>query len=739
MRDADGKLLGSVTFRPAPIGAGGFVTGMDISADGTRMVHWADVFNGYIRDEGDDQWKLLLRQDNLPTADYDPKPATPTSDAGVFSARIAPSDKNVIYCSYNGLIYKTVDGGARWNRTRFTPRYQMSNFGAQRRFNRTIDVHPTDSETVIVGTNADGAYYTVDGGKSWATISVPGTVDYVSVAKGKLLVAFDPGAPTTVYVHVSGVGLYRSTTGVAGTFSAVPDSPSSISCLMPTANGDIWMCQYRVDVYATAFAHPLQKLSRSGAWTRTTPLPWPDQVAVDPNDPRHIIVMDENGQLVQTRDGGASWQDFSATKRRGSGEIAWLSNNDKPMFPSMLLFDPVVPNKLWMTDGVGISWCNPPASDATLWTWHDHSKGNEELVGTAAFSFPGIESPFLLFWDKPIWRLDHDRAWDNGWAYPMAQGAEMNLGTVSIAHCLDQSIDDPYYLVAVVGQAGNMNGYSEDGGRNWTLLPDTLPADAKLAGGWIAVSNRDNIVYCPANNGNAVYSKDGGQSWRYISLGGHERVNGWLNAYYVVRQCVTSDKTRPGVFACVVNNIRPNGEDGPRDIAGIWVTTDGGDHWTRKYTGVVNAGTEVSVSMDQFWQARLSYVPEFTGELLYAQFLPQNTGNKLLWSRDDGATWKDMNSRVREVTAYGFGKPAPGKTRPTLFLAAKVNGVKGIYMSTDWLATVPALIEHLPNGSLCQHSWIEGDRHIFGRCYVMLSGNGAAISDYGKQIRLSAG
>lgn len=733
-------LPGEIVFRPAPIGAGGFVIGMDISADGSRMVHWTDVFNGYIRDAGADQWQLLLRPDNFPASEYDPMPTTPTTDAGVYAARIAPSNRDVIYCSFNGFIYRTADGGRGWARTGFTPRYQMSNLGAQRRFNRTIDVHPTDPDTLIVGTNSDGAYYSTDGGRNWATITLPGTADYASIAKGKLLVAFDPGDPTHVYVHVSGVGLYRSTSGVSAAFEAVADSPRSISCLMPMASGDIWMCEYRIDIYQTPFRAPLRKLSRAGGWTSMRPMAWPDQVAVDPRDPRHIVVMGENGELAQTRDGGATWRDFTGAKRRGDGEIGWLSNNDKPMYVSMLQFDPAVPNRLWMTDGVGISWSTPPAGEANDWVWHDRGKGDEALVGTTAFSFPGIEAPFLLFWDKPIWRLDQDRAWSNNWSYPLQPGEQTNLGMVTIGHCLDQAIDDPDYLVAVVGQANNMNGYSEDGGRNWRRFPNSLPGDANLAGGWMAVSNRDNMVYCPGNNGKAVYSKDGGKSWSYVSFGGHASIGEWVNAYYVVRQCVTADKGRPGVFACLVNNISHEGgiDRAGRDIVGVWVTEDGGVTWARRFEGVVNTGSSVSVSTDQFWQARLCYVPGCPRELLYAQYGPQNFGNKLLWSRDDGASWTDMNNHVREVRAYGFGKPAPGQTRPTLFLGAKVRGVKGIYMSTDWLATDPVLIAAWPNGSFCGYSWIEGDRHKFGRCYVMMGGNGAAMSDYRLRIRLKA-
>lgn len=96
MLGADGKPVGSFEFRQAPLGAGGFVTGVDISTDGSRMIHWTDAWNGYIRDKGADRWDLLLRADNMIRAEWSDFGRSPSHDNGVYAGRIAPSNKDVI-------------------------------------------------------------------------------------------------------------------------------------------------------------------------------------------------------------------------------------------------------------------------------------------------------------------------------------------------------------------------------------------------------------------------------------------------------------------------------------------------------------------------------------------------------------------------------------------------------------------------------------------------------------------
>jgi hypothetical protein len=732
MRNADGDLIGSFDFRKAPLGAGGFVTGLDISADGTRMVHWTDVCNGYIRNAGDTQWAEMLRLDTLQQAEYDPFPYNVTETLGgrkaMYSARIAPSDKDRIYCVFNAYVFKSTDGGASYIRTALAKKKSYPGSGASRRFNLTLDVHPTDPDIVIFGTSNDGVHYSTDGGTTWGSVAgLPATINDNEGVAGKYLVGFDPGQPATVYIFAFGTGLYRSTTGVSGTFTAVDGAPTRASNMIITPAGVVYLCEYRT---GPTIIDALKKMTRAGTWSTIAGSDGADQVAVNPNDANHIVWMNENGGFFQTRDGGATRTSHAIY--RADGETKWFSNRTKPMYPAQLMFDPVVADKLWVAEGIGVSFCTPPTGTDTV-QWHDFSNGNEELVPMFSMTRPGQSVPILTCWDKPIWRLEDTRKWTNSWSYPVPAGETFAQGTVTIGHVVDWAIDDPEFLAAVVGQGGRYNGFSNDFGRTWTKFatdPGFTP------GGCLAVSTRDNIVVCPSNNGGAYYTKDGGVTWDPVSIMGHAPVTHWASAYYVGRVNITADKERPGVFACFINNIVPDSIPNVtgRDNCGVWRSTDGGETWTARKTGVIH-GSGGGKGQLQFWQAKLLYIPGYSGELLYADGI--DAGNPLVWSQDDGLTWTDVRSTVRKVRSFGFGKPAPGQSRPTVFLNCLVNGVQGIYMSTDWFATDPQLLTRFPDDSIADPVDVNGDLNVFGRCFVGLGGRGFAMCEYGKRFTLT--
>lgn len=709
-----GRPLGTFAWRRAPIPAGGFVTGLDMAADGSRMIHWTDVFNGYIRDAGEDAWKLLLRRDTLAKAEYDPRPRTATTHDGVFAGRIAPSDKDVIYVSWNGFVFRSADGGARFARTALPARRMQSNLGPQRRFNRCLDVHPTDANRVVVGTSNDGVHYTLDGGATWGAIAVPPAAQ-TARHEGKYLVAFGPGE--AVYVHVPGSGLFRSTAGPQGAFAKV-GGPLTASCLVVSRAGAVYACEYRT---GSSTAPDALKRFDGTTWTA---LPCPaDQVAVDPFDERHLFAVGENligGNPVIRRslDGGATWTAHRFT--RGSGEVGWLSNRRLASFPAQIVFDPAVRGKLWMADGVGVTWSMAPAP-GTVWALHDHSNGNAELLGTATVSIPG-NPPILCFWDKPLWRLEDDRSPTNMWSYPVAPGKPFSDNTVTVGYGVDHAADDPTFLVAVAGQGSNLNGFSTDAGRTWTEF-STKPAAPFKFGGAVAVGTRRNFIILSSDGGSGAYTLDGGLTWQPVSFDGHDPVMNWNSAYYVNRLNIAADKTRPGVFAALVHNVRelPGG-----DCAGLWLTKDGGKTWEPRFRGVIH-GAEGSQA--QFWQCRLRYVPGFPGELLYADG-DGNPGNRLVWSQDDGAAWANVHPGIRNVTSFGFGKAAPGRDRPAVYFHGTVNGVAGVYASFDWFATDPILLSAAPLETISSIGDVTGDLNIAGRCYVMIGGNGAAICDY---------
>jgi hypothetical protein len=726
------------SFVPAPIGAGGgFVTGVDIASDGSRMVCNTDVFNGYIREAGDAAWRHLLRQDNLPAADYDPRPAhghvlraksAAGANNGSYCTRIAPSDPRTIYTAWNGLLYRSDDAGASFRRTALPPKAFLADTGPSRRFNRSIDIHPRDPARLLVGTNGDGCYASGDGFQTFQRLELPDTANDFSGTPGRYLVAW--GKDGSAWVHVFGVGLYHSAAGIGGQF-LFAGGPATASCLVVAADGAVYVCQFRTS--ATQIPDALHVL-RDGTWRRAPGTLNADQVAVSPFDPLHLVWVNENGgEWWQSRDGGASSTDFG-NEQRGQGESDWLSNSDKALFPAQLLFDPVREGRLWIAEGVGINYCDLPATPGRPVIVQDFNAGISEFVATCGLSAAAQATTLLGVMDKGVWQVT-DTA-NNGWTYSPPLGRTVNTSAIAHLRSIDNALDDPDFVVGLFQQDGG-NGWSEDWGRSFTAFPPPAGRPGWAPGGDCAVSTRDNILIAEGNRGGAWWTKNGGrrsEDWHPVSFGGYSPVTEWLNAYYVHRDCITADKTRPGVFAALVNNIyklADNSDAIGRDIAGLWLNRNGGEgDWEQRIKGTIAALGSQQHSRSQFWQARLAYVPGHSGELLYANCEGSNRYDQLLWLQDDGARVRGLPAY--RLSAFDFGMPAPGSTRPAVYFYGLSGGIQGLFVSFDWFATKPLLISRFPNNSIDNVAiglGLVADMHRFGRCYLGFGGNGWVRAD----------
>jgi hypothetical protein len=116
----------------------------------------------------------------------------------------------------------------------------------------------------------------------------------------------------------------------------------------------------------------------------------------------------------------------------------------------------------------------------------------------------------------------------------------------------------------------------------------------------------------------------------------------------------------------------------------------------------------------QFWQCQLDFVPSRSGELVYTPHADY-ADDRFYWSRDDGRSWAELHSDIRNVRSFGFGKPPVGQEHPTLYFWGQVRGKEGLYGSFDWLATPPRLLTRFPSAMLGTVSSVAGDPNHFGR------------------------
>jgi hypothetical protein len=98
-------------WEPIKIGAGGFVTGIDIAPDDTMVVR-TDTYGAYLWNGV--KWQQLVTASSMPAADV-----AIYHNAGVYEIRIAPSNSNILYMAYLGNVYRSNNKGATWTKTAF--------------------------------------------------------------------------------------------------------------------------------------------------------------------------------------------------------------------------------------------------------------------------------------------------------------------------------------------------------------------------------------------------------------------------------------------------------------------------------------------------------------------------------------------------------------------------------------------------------------------------------------------
>lgn len=709
-----------------PIGGGGFVTGIDISSDGQRLVCRTDVANAYVRNVSDAAWLPLFSPSTMARQDFDPLPRLndKADGQGVAGVRIAPSDKNIIYASYYGYIWRSDDGGRSISRTRSPQLAMPSNAGVQRLFNRAIDVDPRDPDKVVVGTCGEGMWFSLDGGRAWAKAALPAGGRSHDDRPGIHLVLIDRQSSDRIYVFVTGKGLFRSDNGPGGGFNLIAGGPTHASALIQSPDASIYLAEQ-----ASPSGGSVWRYRAEEGWTSSRPDYEALVLAVDPRNPSSLVASNPNGFIMSSEDSGRSWVSHGGVKwERSEGEVGWTRDLNT-FFPAEILFDPAAPGRLYVAQGVGVVRSKGPVGALRVADW---SAGIEELCGVDILAVPGGKL-FLSAWDKSFWRVDDLNSYTNSFRYPLRQGRERSADLVAFASYMDYAGDDPNFIVGVIAPSdATTPGFSADGGETWQTFAGT-PPEGWGHGGCIAASTRSNIILLPSNNGVGAYTKDGGKSWSSIKLDGTNPTGKFANAFYVRRHNITADKTRPGTFALVYTTLLNN--DYYEPLGGLWLTRDGGVSWTQQLKGVIGPGSNnprdvlaMGLEARQFWQCQLDYVPGRSGELVYTPHADFDA-DRFYWSRDDGKTWAELHKTIRNVRAFGFGKGIAGQDRPAIYFWGEVAGREGLYVSLDWFATKPRLITSHPSQMLAKIESVSGDPDRVGRVFVGTSCAGWVMVD----------
>jgi hypothetical protein len=158
----------------------------------------------------------------------------------------------------------------------------------------------------------------------------------------------------------------------------------------------------------------------------------------------------------------------------------------------------------------------------------------------------------------------------------------------------------------------------------------------------------------------------------------------------------------------------------------LYESTNQGDTWTKVFSG--------HIATNDTWWAKLRAVPGQGGNLFFTS--GKDFTDPLKRSTDRGRTWSSVPN-VTGVTDFGFGKAAPGKTYPSIYIYGSVSSVLGVWRSDDNCATWKQLSNAWPNNNIDEVRVCGGDLNIYGRAYVGFAGSGFAYCNYSDKVTLA--
>lgn len=678
----------------APIGGGGFVTGIVTHKTSGDRYCRTDVGGAYRWDAANNKWVQLL--DWLGDSQSDLY--------GVEALALDPQNANNVYmlCGTNyvgtgkSAILKSTDKGNTFTYTDLTATFKVHGNGSGRGNGERLAVDPKNSNILFCGTRANGLWKSTDAGVTWS--QTWSGVTTTTNGNGICFVLFDPsssvvnGATQTIYIGVSRTGgatLYKSTNGgasftdISPTTSFMPHRAALQGTTMYVTYSD------NEGPQSTNGDGKLYKLNTAtGVWTNVTPVHSKDYcyggVSIDPTNVNRVIVSTSgiywNNQfgtgwgdfIFLTTDGGSTWTlkngnnatyDANGMGWSCCGAVNWMD---------CIEFDQANLNKVRVVGGGGVYTC----SDITAAnpTWKYDVIGIEETALLDAISIPG-GSVISSFGD--VTGFVHEPLT----AYPQVKLSPTDGNNQSIAYAGANT-----NRVVRASNGGSVVYYSNNKGATWTGASTNMGSDGKVA----ISADGGTILHCPWNSSTTYYTTNNGANWSACSG------ISFQNAAPV------ADQVNSNYFYI----YKPNTGELFRS--------------TNKGVSFSVAGTPGVSTANYPWEpAQIRTVPGFEGHVWVPLF-----GNGLKYSTNAGVAYTNL-SNVTYCKSIGIGKAMPGASYPTIFIWGTVSGITGLFRSTDQGATWLRLNDdaHQFAGA----PLLIGDMNVAGRVFMSAGGGRGLI------------
>jgi xyloglucan-specific exo-beta-1,4-glucanase len=704
-------------WRNVAIGGMGFVTGIVVHPQEPNVVYVrTDVGGVYRWNPQDSQWIPLM----------DGLPRDRGNLFGIESIALDAHRPNIIYAAAGGYthspsdVLKSSDRGETWTATQLkTPAGEPVRMGGNQYWRwsgERLAVDPNNSNVVYFGSRLDGLYRSMDGAKSWKKVtSFPsaGAADH-----GIPFVVFD-AASSPVPKKLS----ERLYAGIKGQIYQSQDAGKTWQFLPGFANQNHYPQQATIsadgNLYVTTMTD--EKKPQGGVWkynqqrwSQITPQAGKNYSALtlDPQDSSHLLVaeypLNPNG-IYRSITGGNHWRSLNLNV----ASIPWWADWHLHTLMGGLKIDPHNARRVWLTNGFGVLRTEDIAANSS--NWCPLMNNLEELVVFVVKSPLGQSEAVLFSGVADMGGFRHD-------SLDTFPQSTLDKNTFGDTTSLDFAEADPNMIVRVGNtptegnrEQGRLNAaYSSNGGKVWKPFTE---APANAINGKVAVSATLQangfpvIVWAPQGQVYPVRSRDGGASWEPT----RGAPNQTTRSLWASSQAIASDRVDGDLFYLYKDDDSPG-------HGALYRSTNGGADWQRTVANL--PGTD---------KHAVRSTPGMRGEVWLK--LAGETPS-LLRSSDAGTSFVPL-SNVQKVEDFTFGKPAPDRQNPTVFVYGIIHGTEGLFRSDDATslpgsAAAATWVEvSIPEKRLGNLLYLEGDRRVFGRVYVATGGRGIL---YGEPI-----
>jgi hypothetical protein len=721
-------------------GGGGLVIKVQTSSDGT-VVCSTDVCGAYVFNTATQQWDNIThpircqytRQKGITRMDGVSDIAISWSDSNriyffnsvegsVRQGRVYRSDNKGVTCFPTNYIYEGGAGGTELE----------GNDSTNKIPDGKLAVDPNDPDTVYAAYPGAPPVRSFDAGVTWT--AVPNLPTGTNI--GTVFIQFDPssalisGRASIIYCTIWGTGVYRSADAGA-TWTQI-----SSDVIAPHRNSDIDPNGRYYIGHTIAGANRISRYTHGVGWEDVRSGGGVNFViACHKTDPDKLASMGSIGQTFHytstgTSAGGGTWSTHLKAAQTYTCPYAdWLA--DRAAILGGSIIDMAwAGNDLWVCVGQGIAKItNMVATGSGAPTLEYIVKGIEELV-LLQIVHPGPGKQLLYGgMDEGAWKRDTTTiALDTP-----PNGNQLVFGVTTDLIRTWQVRPDPQALDTILfinsASVTTLSGYSDDAGATFNVFANQHPQNGTEYGTaaindgvilWSTNSSTDSRPYRSADLGATAWTQiTNGGAWTAGNL-----LTGWHHSLQQLATTIVADTVNPDKWY-IFNYLRNT----------CFRSSDRGLTFTEgSVTGYGDVGQYVRTAVQPFGYEDHLWISNGPNTTTTLPPYSTNAANTLRRSTNGGDTWTTFSSDILDPYRFGFGKArAPGEY-PTLFIECCFKRIYGIWRFDNADATTATRLlcsdgDFFPAHSNAEVRWIDGDKDVYGRCYVALGQQGFAYYD----------